>query len=341
LATLNQIAQALHGAVDGDGSIEITHVCEITAGGPGGLTFLGDVRYSEFLASTEASAVILDRQVDAQGKPAIRVDNPAKAFAEATALLQPQAVYPQGIHPTAILGGGVQLAEDVGIGPYVAIGEDVTIGPESVIEAGTVIGPGARLGARVHLYPRVVLYAGVQVADDVIIHSGTVIGSDGFGYITEGDSHYKIPHVGRVVIGCRVEIGANCAIDRGTLGDTVIGEDTKIDNLVHVAHNVKIGKGCFLAGETGIGGSTVIGDHVTLAAQVGVADHLHIAAGTVVAGKAAVRQSIDQPQVYAGDPAQPRTHWARQSMVARKLPELAKRVSQLEERLEQAELRKS
>ncbi|MCH7520597.1 MAG: UDP-3-O-(3-hydroxymyristoyl)glucosamine N-acyltransferase, partial [Candidatus Marinimicrobia bacterium] len=322
MPTLAQIAQVIHGEVVGDGSVEITHGCEITGGSPGGITFMASSRYADDLATSPASAVILDTKTDHQGKPAIRVSNPSKGFAEALAYLYPQPMPPQGIHPTAVLGSEVNIGSEVSIGPYAVIGAGVTIGSGSVSGAQVSLGPGATLGSRVRLHPQVVLYGSVRLGDEVVICSGTVIGSDGFGYNTEDDVHVKIPHIGRVMIGDRVEIGANCTIDRGSIGDTVIGEGTKIDNLVHIAHNVTLGRGCLLAGEVGIAGSVVIGDYVTLAAQVGVADHLTLGDRVVVAGKSAVRQSLEVGQVYAGDPAEPYTRWLQQSAVIKKLPDM-------------------
>ena len=330
MPTLAQIAQVIHGEVVGDGSVEITHGCEIAGGSPGGITFLASSRHADDLATSAASAVILDTETDNQGKPVIRVSNPSKGFAEAMAYLYPQPAPPQGIHPTAILGSEVNIGSEVSIGPYVVIGAGVTIGDGSVIGPQVSIGPGTTLGSRVRLHPQVVLYGNVRLGDDVVVNSGTVIGSDGFGYITEDDVHHKIPHIGRVIIGNQVEIGANCVIDRGSIGDTVIGEGTKLDNLVHIAHNVTLGRGCLLAGEVGIAGSVVIGDYVTLAAQVGVADHVTLGDRVVVAGKSAVRQSLEAGQVYAGDPAEPRSRWLRQKAIIKQRPELAKRVRSLE-----------
>lgn len=310
--------------------MEITHGCEIAHGSPGGITFLASPRYADYLAKSPASAVILDTETDNQGKPAIRLSNPSKGFTEAMAYLYPQPTPPQGIHPTAVLGSEVNIGSGVSIGPYVVIDDGVTIGSGSVIGAHVTIGPGTTLGSRVRLHPHVVLYGDIRLGDEVVIYSGTVIGSDGFGYITEDDVHYKIPHIGRVIIGNQVEIGANCTIDRGSIGDTVIGDGTKIDNLVHIAHNVTLGRGCLLAGEVGIAGSVVIGDYVTLAAQVGVVDHLTLGDRVVVAGKSAVRQSLEAGQVYAGDPAEPHSRWLRQRAILKKLPELARRVRSLE-----------
>lgn len=337
MPTLAQIAQVIHGEVDGDGSIEITHACEITSGSPGGITFLADPRYASYLASTQASAIILKADADAHGKPSIRVRNPARSFAEILAYLYPEVSVPAGIHPTAQLGRDIRLGRDVSIGPYAVIADEAIIGDESVVGAGVSVGRAATLGRRVRLYPNVVIYDNVCLGDEVIIHGGAVIGADGYGYVTEEDVHYKIPQVGRVVIGNQVEIGANSTIDRGTIGDTIIGDGTKIDNLVMIAHNVKIGRGCLLAGMVGIAGSAVIGDFVTLAGKVGVGDHLTVGDRVVVAAKSAVMQSIPAGQFYGGYPAVEQKRWLRQYGAAQQLPELVRRLRQFEARLARLE----
>jgi UDP-3-O-[3-hydroxymyristoyl] glucosamine N-acyltransferase len=315
--------------VEGDGSIEITHACEITAGSSGGITFLADPKYNQHLPSCSASAVILKAGADAHGRPAVRVRNPARAFARTLSLLYPEAKTESGVHSSATLGQNVKLGDDVSIGPNVVIGDEVSIGDRSIIEANISVGREVTLGRKVRLYPNVTVYRGVQVGDEVTVHSGAVIGADGYGYVTEDDVHHKIPQVGGVVIGDHVEIGANTTIDRGTIGDTVIGEGTKIDNLVMIAHNVKIGRGCLFAGEVGIAGSTTIGDYVTLAGQVGVADHLTIGDRVVVASKSAVMQSVPPGQFYAGFPAVEHPHWLRQYGAIKQLPELVRRLRRM------------
>lgn len=330
MPTLAQIAEVVHGEVDGDGSIEIKHACEITSGTVGAITYLSDPKYSHFLASSPVSAIILKAGVNAHGKPSIRVSNPTRAFALALAYLYPRNAPLSGVHPSASVGQGVQLGSGVSVGPHAVIGDEVTIGEGSIIEAGVKIAGDAIIGCKVRLYPNVVIYHNCQIGDEVTIHAGTVIGSDGYGYVTEDDIHHKIPQVGRVVIGKQVEIGANCTIDRSTLAETIIGEGTKIDNLVHIAHNVRIGRGCLFAAGVGIAGSAIIGDFVTLGGQVGIADHLEIGDRVVVGAKAAVRQSIPAGQFYAGDPAVDHRSWLRQQGAIKRLPELIRRLRSIE-----------
>ncbi len=337
MPTLAEIAVHVHGRLEGDGSIEITHACDIKEGSPGGIAFLADHRYAEHLAASAVSAVIVQSEADSHGKPVIRMDNPKRGFALALAYLYPTESPQPGVHPTAVIGAGVQLGRKVCLGPYVVVGDRAQLGDEVWLQAGCVIGDEVEIGSRTRLAPQVVLYSRTVVGEDVIINSGTVIGTDGFGYVIDEDPPLKIIHLGRVIIADQVEIGANCSIDRGTIGDTVIGAGTKIDNLVQIGHNVQIGRCCLLSGETGISGSTTIGDNVILGGGVGVADHLTIGDKAIVAGKAAVRQSLEGGKVYAGDPAVERSHWLRQVTAVGRLPKLVRRVRALEVRQEQLE----
>ncbi len=337
MPTLAQIASVIHGEVDGDETVEITHACEIKSGTRGGIAFLADPQYIPYLAESQASAVILNAELDAQGKPGIRVDNPALGFAEALAYLYPGAEEAPGAHPTAHVGKKVALGRGVSIGPLAVVEDEAAIGAGSIIGAGVRVGRGVTVGCSVRLYPNVVLYEHVRIGDEAIVHSGAVIGADGFGYVTADDTHHKMPQVGGVVIGRQVEIGANSTIDRGTISDTIIGDGTKIDNLVHIAHNVKVGRGCLFAGEVGIAGSTEIGDFVTLAGQVGVVDHVTIGDRVVVASKSAVMQSIPAGQFHAGIPAGKQKDWLRQAAAIKQLPELLQRLRRLEARLDKFE----
>ncbi|MEE9465240.1 MAG: UDP-3-O-(3-hydroxymyristoyl)glucosamine N-acyltransferase [Candidatus Neomarinimicrobiota bacterium] len=333
MPTLAEIAAQVQGQLEGDGSIEITHACDIKDGTRGGIAYLADPRYAAPLAASELSAVIISPEMDPQGKPAIRMDNPKRGFALALASLYPPPQPEAGIHPSAIIGAEARLGDDVSIGPYVVIGDGAQLGDGAWIQAGCVIGDEVTIGRGARFFPRVVLYDRTVVGEDVIINSGTVVGIDGFGYVTEEEPPLKITHLGRVIIGDQVEIGGNCTIDRGTIGDTVIGDGTKIDDQVHIGHNVLIGRGCLLSGKSGIAGSVTIGDHVILAAQVGVADHVTIGDRAIVAGRGTVRQSLEGGKVYAGDPAIEHPHWMRQVTVAKQLPELFRRIRALEHAL--------
>jgi len=331
--TLAEIAQLVDGNLDGDGSIQISHACEIESGTPGGITFLADHRYAKYLPDSQVSAVVVDEKTATGGKAAIRVAHPYLAFTRIVERLYPDQVLEPGIDERASIDPSAKIGKNVAIGPNVVIEKDAQIGASSIIGAGVKIGMATKLGAGVRLYPNVVLYHEVEIGANTVINSGTVIGSDGFGFVSLDDKHHKIPHIGRVVIGKYVEIGSNCSIDRGSLRDTVIGDGTKLDNMIHIAHSVHIGRGCLLAGMVGIAGSTELGEFVVLAAQVGVVGHISIGDRAVVAGKAAVRQSLAGGKVYAGDPARERTAWLRQITMLGQLGELVKRVKKIEHEL--------
>ncbi len=333
MPTLAEIAQFVDGNLEGDGAIQISRACEIESSTPGGITFLADNRYAKYLADSSVSAVLVDDKTDAAGKAAIRVAHPYLAFTRVVELLYPDQPPQPGIDASARIDRSAKIGEHVAIGPYVVIEPDAQIGDGSIIGAGVKIGQAAKLGTEVHLYPNVVLYHAVEIGANSVINSGTVIGSDGFGFVSHEDEHHKIPHIGRVVIGSQVEIGSNCCIDRGSLRDTVIGDGSKLDNMIQIGHSVAIGRGCLLAGMVGIAGSTKLGDFVVLAAQVGVVGHISIGDRAVVAGKAGVRQSLAGGKVYAGDPAGERTAWLRQMTLLGQLGQLVKRVRQIEQKL--------
>ncbi|MBM3845151.1 MAG: UDP-3-O-(3-hydroxymyristoyl)glucosamine N-acyltransferase, partial [Verrucomicrobia bacterium] len=218
------------------------------------------------------------------------------------------------------------------VGPHVVIGPESTVEAGAVLEAGCSVGSRCHIGEGTHLFPRVTLYDGVKVGARVVVHSGVVIGSDGFGYVVDQGIHLKIPQVGTVVIQDDVEIGANVTIDRGALGATVIGKGTKIDNLVQVGHNVAVGEHCILVAQVGIAGSTRLGNYVTLGGQVGVAGHLKLGNGVVVAAQSGVMHHIPDGEKWLGSPARPDRQTKRQLIALHHLPELLRRVSDLERR---------
>ncbi len=337
MPTLDQVAHEISGVVEGNGSLQVTHVCEIKSGDEGGLTYLVNPKYRDELASSPATAVIIDGDTDTFGKPAIRVKNATKGFAEAIAYLHPVAVPEPGIHPSAVMGENVTLGDGVYVGPLVAIGDGSTIGAGSTIAAGVVIGANCEIGRNVRLDAHVVLYDNTILGDQVIIQSNSSIGSDGYGYTTEDGMHHKIPHMGNVVLHDRVEIGSNVAIDRGTLASTVIGEGTKIGNLTHIAHNVQIGQHCLLTGQIGIAGSTVVGDYVTIAGQVGIISHATVGDRVIIASKAAVMRSVPAGSFISGMPAADHKQWLRQSAAIKQLPEAISQLRNIENRMRDLE----
>jgi UDP-3-O-[3-hydroxymyristoyl] glucosamine N-acyltransferase len=227
----------------------------------------------------------------------------------------------------------VRLGQDVSIAPFVSIGDGVTLGDRVTLMTGTILGDGVTIGADSLLHPRVTILEGCTLGQGVIVHSGAVIGSDGFGYAFDGEKHRKIPQLGTVVIEDEVEIGANCTIDRGALGETRICRGVKIDNLVQVAHNVVVGEHSILVAQVGISGSTRLGRHVVLAGQVGVAGHLELGDGVRVGAQSGIPNSVPAGQTLTGYPAQPHKEWLRTMAALPKVPDLIKKIKRLEKRV--------
>ena len=329
--TVREIAEQVGGEVVGDGGIELAGFAQADAAKPGDLTFAENEKYFRLAEKSRASAILAPEEFASEAKPVIRVTNARIAFARVLPLLFPQKEFAPGIHPSAVIAESAQVDNSAHIGPNCVIGENAVIGRQAILEANCIVGDQSSLGQAVRLFPNVTIYPQSRIGDRVRIHSGSVIGSDGYGYVFDRDHHRKIPQVGGVVIGDDVEIGANCTIDRGALGNTVIGEGTKIDNLVQIAHNVVIGNHCLLVAQNGIGGSTKVGEYTTLAGQVGVVGHIEIGPKSVVAAKAGVLNNIDGGKQYMGFPAIPDREAKRQIIALKKLPELIKRIKKLEQ----------
>ena len=301
--TLSEIAKHLDGEVIGDPTCLIKGVSEIQNSEPNTITFLGNPLYGKYLINTQAAAVIVENSDVLDGRNGIVVQNPQLALARALSLFLESTDTTPLIHPSSIISSNAQIGKDVNISAGVIIQDGVSIGDGSSIGSNVVIETNTTIGKNCKIFSNVSLYHGITLGKNVIVHSGTSIGCDGFGYVTENDIHEKIPQTGTVIIGDNVEIGSNCAIDRATIGNTVVGEMTKIDNLVHIAHNVKIGKGCLLTAGFAIAGSSEVGDYCTFAGQVGVAPHLKIGNRSIVAAKSGVTKSLKGNKIYAGYPA--------------------------------------
>jgi UDP-3-O-[3-hydroxymyristoyl] glucosamine N-acyltransferase len=337
---LDELADKLHCRLEGDGGIEIRGVAGIEAARQGELSFYVNPRYSRFLETTGASALVLADGAPPARCAMLRSANPYLAFARALELFHPAAVPPPGIHPTAIVASTARLASEVSIGPYAVIGDRVVVGARTVIGPHVVIGDDSTLGADVRLHARVSVRERVSLGDRVIVQDGAVIGADGFGFARREDgSHQKIPQVGRVVIEDDVEIGACTTVDRPSVGETRVGRGTKIDNLVQIAHGVTIGRHVLLAAQVGIAGSTVIEDQVMLGGQVGVAGHLTVGRGAVATAQTGIPSSIEPGALVSGYPAIDNRAWLRASAVFRKLPQLKKTLSDLDARLVELERR--
>jgi len=331
--TAAEIARQIQGEVIGDSSVILNHFAPADRAQAGDLTFAENADYFEQAERSAASAIIVDGKFTSKQKVLIRVTNARIAFAKVLALFFPEPVYPPGTHPTAVVAASARIDPTAHVGPHCVIEEKVRIGPGSVLRGGNFVGADCQLGEQVHLFPNVTLYARSELGNRVRIHSGTVIGSDGFGYVLDGGIHRKVPQIGNVIIGDDVEIGSNVSVDRGALGPTKIGKGTKIDNLVQIAHNVVIGEHCLVVGQAGIAGSSQLGNYVVLAGQVGIAGHLKISNRVTVAAQGGVMNDIPEGQTWLGTPARPAAQSKRQMIAIQHLPELLRRMSDLEKKL--------
>jgi UDP-3-O-[3-hydroxymyristoyl] glucosamine N-acyltransferase len=310
----------------------VSAVAPLDRAEPHHLTFLANARYADLAATRPLGVVLVTRELEASTGDArahIVVDNPHEAMLPLLPLLYPPVSHTPGIHQTAVLGRGVVLGEDVSVGPYVVVGDGATIGARTRLDPHVVVGAGVIVGEDDHLYAGVTLYSGTQLGPRVRVHAGARLGSDGFGYVFRENAHVKIPHVGRCIVESDVEIGANSTIDRGSIDDTVIGAGTKIDNLVHVAHNVRIGRLCLLMAQVGIAGSVRIEDGVILAGQAGVAGHLTIGRGARIAAQGGVFGSVPAGETWSGYPARPHREALRAQAAMFKLPSLIRAIERL------------
>jgi UDP-3-O-[3-hydroxymyristoyl] glucosamine N-acyltransferase len=337
---LREIAAHLECRLEGDGEIEITRVSGIEQAQPGELTFFVNPKYGAHLRATRASAVILRDAADAAPCAMLRSANPYLAFARVVELLAPRSSAVPGIHRLADVAATATIAPDASIGPLVTIAEGASVGARTVVYPHVTIGAGAVVGDDCVIHARVSLRERVTLGNRVVVQDGAVVGSDGFGFARQADgTHYKIPQIGGVVIEDAVEIGANTTIDRPAVGETRIGAGTKIDNLVQIAHGVTVGRDVLLAAQVGIAGSTTIEDRVTLAGQVGVAGHLTVGSGVVATAQTGIPNSVAAGSFVSGYPAIDNRDWLKAAALFRRLPELKKRVADLQHRLERLEAR--
>jgi UDP-3-O-[3-hydroxymyristoyl] glucosamine N-acyltransferase len=335
--TLESIAGLLGGKLQGDPLRIISGVGSFEQAGVSDITFAGDPRYFSRLAETRAGAVLVPENAGELPGQVIYVENPRMAFVRLGHLLNPIVEARDLIHYSACVGSHVKLGEKVQLHAGVVVGHDVTLGSRVVLFPNVVLGDGVVIGDDVTIYPNVTVRDRCVIGSRVIIHSGTVIGSDGYGFVPDGEKYTKIPHTGIVRVGDDVELGALNSIDRGTFGETLIKNGVKTDNQVHIAHNVVVGENTLLVAQVGIAGSTVIGDHVILAGQVGVAGHLIIGNNAVIGPKAGVLHSVADHDVLSGTPAIAHKQWMKAQTVFAKLPELKKRVNVLEKKMNSLE----
>jgi UDP-3-O-[3-hydroxymyristoyl] glucosamine N-acyltransferase len=335
--TLKELAELVNGQVKGDPSIEIAGVAPLDIAQKGDISYIRSKKYRPLLESTRATAVITPIQVASDEKSLIWVDNPQLAFAKILALYHFKPYRPTGIHETACIGSTARLGRDLSIGPFAAIGEKVVLGDRVVIHSGVFIGDNSTIGEDTVIHANASVYENTTIGRRVILHSGVVVGSDGFGYVKDGETHFKIPQVGGVTIEDEVEIGANSTIDRGTIGQTVIKRGVKIDNLVQVAHNVIIGENSIIVAQVGIAGSTRVGRNVILAGQVGVADHIEIGDNAIVGAQAGVGKNIPPNQILQGSPTMPQRDFLRSSVIIPRLPEIKRTLDELVKRVKALE----
>ncbi|TYP90033.1 UDP-3-O-[3-hydroxymyristoyl] glucosamine N-acyltransferase [Sphingobacterium allocomposti] len=338
--TANQIATLLNGYVEGDSDVVVNQLAKIEEGGKGALAFLSNPKYEHFLYQTKASVVIVNEDLQLL-KPVeaslIRVKDAYSAFSELLHVYHQLRNDRSGIEEPSFVHESVVVGENFSIGAFSYVGRDVTIGNNVTIYPQVYIGDGVTIGDDCTLHPGVKIYYDCKLGKRVVVHSGTVIGSDGFGFAPQRDGTYsKVPQIGNVVIEDDVEIGANTAIDRATLGSTVIRQGVKLDNLIQIAHNVEIGKHTVAAAQTGISGSTKIGEHVVLGGQVGIVGHIQVAAGSQVQAQSGINRSIDQEnKKWGGTPAMPYSSNLRSHVIYAKLPSLEKRIAELEAQLKE------
>jgi UDP-3-O-[3-hydroxymyristoyl] glucosamine N-acyltransferase len=332
--TLRELAAALGGQVDGDPETPIWAATGLEDAHEGSVVRVEDRKYLQPALDSPAAAVLAPPDLEIEGKPAIRVTEVRLAFAQALRFLHPEAPAPPGVHPTAAVHPSATVDPTAAIGPFAVVGPECVIGPRSVVHAHAVLIEDVVVGEDCVLFPHVVLYAQTRLGARVRLHSGVVLGADGFGYVWTGREHYKIPQVGGVVIEDDVEIGANTTIDCGTTSDTLIGAGTKIDNQVQIGHNVQTGRFCTVIAQVGIGGSAQIGQGVLLAGKAGVKDHVSIGEGTIVGGLAGVWSDLPANGRFSGFPARSHTEELRFQAGVRRLPDLLKRVRELEKRLD-------
>jgi UDP-3-O-[3-hydroxymyristoyl] glucosamine N-acyltransferase len=331
--TAAEIARLLQGEVCGDPATVLTGFAPASHAQPGHLTFAENEVYFAAAEQSAAAAILVAGEFKSDCKTLIRVANARIAFAKVLPLFFPEHLPAAGIHPSATVAASATVDPTAAVGPGCIVGERATIGPRAILHGQVFVAEDCQVGEESILFPHVTLYSQSQIGKRVRIHAGTVVGSDGFGYVFDAGAHRKVPQVGNVIIQDDVELGANVTIDRGALGPTVIGKGTKIDNLVQVAHNVVIGDHSIVVAQVGIAGSTKLGQYVTLAGQAGLAGHLKIGNRVTVAAQSGVMHDIPDGQKWLGSPAQPDRQMKRVYIALQQLPELIRRVQQLEKEL--------
>lgn len=338
---LREIAERLDAVFHGDGNHEISGVESIEAAQSDQITFLANEKYAKHLKQTQAGAVILKEKLEISGLNMLIHPDPYYAFARCLRLFHPmpQQHLQTGVDSNAVVLSDTTVADSAHIGAFVHVGSGSEIGDDTRILTNSVIGRNCKIGRNCLIYPNVTIYDDTIIGDNVSIHAGAVIGSDGYGYAQHDGIHYKVLQVGRVRIENDVEIGANTTIDRAAMGETVIGQGTKIDNLVQVAHNVRVGKGSLLVAQSGVSGSTKLGEYVILAGQAGLVGHITVGDRVVVAAQAGVANNLESDKMFSGSPAREIRAWRKIEANLSRLPDRMKELRELRHRIEELSTR--
>lgn len=332
--TLKEIAGFLGGTFFGPEDLEITGPAKIESAKEGEITFLSNLKYKHFLDTTKASAVLLDRAYDDVPLPHIVVPNAYAAFVQVLKIFEPELhTSIRGISEFSFIDKTARVHETLRAAPFVYIGPNVTVGKNTILYPGVVLQENATVGDDCVLYPNVSVRENCVIGNRVILQNGCVVGSDGFGFAPHEGKYFKIPQMGIVRIEDDVEVGANTTLDRATLGETVVRQGTKLDNLVQIAHNVVVGKHTVIAAQSGIAGSTEIGNHVSIGGQAAIVGHIKIGSGSSIAGKSGIINNVPEKAVMWGMPAMPITKYKRTEISMRRLPQMLQRIKELEKEL--------
>ncbi len=328
--TLAELAARVGAEVVGDGSLTVSGIRPLEQAGPEHLSFYHNRRYLDAARASLAGALLVADAAPFQGRTLLVRRDPYLALAELLELFHPSSAPPPGVHPSAVVAASARIGEGASVGPHVTVGEGAVVGERAVLGPGCALGEGAEVGAGTVLRANVVIEAGCRVGARCLLHAGVVVGSDGYGFATVAGVHRKVPQVGTAIVEDDVEIGANCTIDRATLGETRIGRGCKLDNLVHVGHNVQVGEHSLLVAQVGISGSTRLGHHVVMAGQSGAVGHIRIGDGTVVTAKTGVTEDTPPGAMVSGFPSRPHKQWLRALANLYGLEELRRTVRRIE-----------
>jgi UDP-3-O-[3-hydroxymyristoyl] glucosamine N-acyltransferase len=332
--TLQELAQIVGGTVEGDVSTEIVGASPFDGSGPGDITFAGSAAFKKLIPKTKASAVIVDSAVESGDVPLLIVKNPKLAFALILQRLSAKPFVARGVSPLASVGNRTRISENVSIHPFVAVGDGVEIEDEVTLYPGVIVGDGCRIGRGSTLHANVTLYEGVELGRRVIIHGGAVIGADGFGYVGDGEKHVKVLQTGTVLVGDDVEIGANTTVDRGTFGATRIEKGVKLDNLVHIGHNCRIGENTIIVGCVGISGSVEVGRNCIFLGQSGAVHHTKIGDNSTIMMKTAVSKNVEAGSVVSGNYCRNHKEELKIQAAVRRLPRMQLQLKEIRNLLE-------